>query len=383
MAIITIIEHPFTQSIKEIIQINFKDDYNDIFDSSPLIQYINIKTRSANKGSKARGSFANLYALYVLIEDYINNGFHNKNLDKNYSNYEGAVYTNLLKRQRRLPFGKKLQNHALNHRLNEEFKRFFNIQKEPIVRSLTTQRYWIQEDLINVKVKNNSGDIVSYNIATTLIEIIDLYVEMKQESFNTFIKTCQKISTLNTLKSNDAEKFIIEQLKPNIDARIFEIVSYAILKAKYGEKTVWIGSTKSSVAEESLILYKTGRTNANDGGIDFVMKPLGRFFQVTETLDVSKYFLDIDKIQKFPITFVVKSILNSDEILFIIKQQAQSKYKIESVVAEYLNAIEEIINVNDLITYFKEVVNNALLKNVMNEIISQSQVEFNQVSDWQ
>ena len=46
-------------------------------------------------------------------------------------------------------------------------------------------------------------------------------------------------------------------------------------------------------------LYKTGRTNANDGGIDFVMKPLGRFFQVTETLDFKKYFLDIDKIETF------------------------------------------------------------------------------------
>jgi len=46
------------------------------------------------------------------------------------------------------------------------------------------------------------------------------------------------------------------------------------------------------VKEDFLILYKTGRTNANDVGIDFVMKPLGRFFQVTETLDVRKYFLD-------------------------------------------------------------------------------------------
>ena len=51
------------------------------------------------------------------------------------------------------------------------------------------------------------------------------------------------------------------------------------------------------------MLYKTGRTNANDGGIDFVMRPLGRFFQVTETVDVNKYFLDIDKIQRFPLTF--------------------------------------------------------------------------------
>ena len=46
---------------------------------------------------------------------------------------------------------------------------------------------------------------------------------------------------------------------------------------------------------ENLKLYKTGRTNANDGGIDFVMKPLGRFFQVTETLDFKNTFLTLIK----------------------------------------------------------------------------------------
>jgi hypothetical protein len=66
---------------------------------------------------------------------------------------------------------------------------------------------------------------------------------------------------------------------------------------------------------ENLKLYKTGRTNANDGGIDFVMKPLGRFFQVTETLDFKKYFLDIDKIQKYPITFVIKSNEPTQDLL--------------------------------------------------------------------
>ncbi len=30
--------------------------------------------------------------------------------------------------------------------------------------------------------------------------------------------------------------------------------------------------------KKKLQLYKTGRTNANDGGIDFVMRPIGRFF---------------------------------------------------------------------------------------------------------
>lgn len=45
------------------------------------------------------------------------------------------------------------------------------------------------------------------------------------------------------------------------------------------------------------------------------MKPLGRFFQVTETIDSGKYFLDIDKVQKYPITFVVKTEQTAEEIL--------------------------------------------------------------------
>jgi len=79
-------------------------------------------------------------------------------------------------------------------------------------------------------------------------------------------------------------------IAPEKDARIFEIVSYAVLKQYYAEKTIFIGWERNDIREEILRLYKTGRTNANDGGIDFVMRPLGRFFQVTETLDVKKYF---------------------------------------------------------------------------------------------
>ncbi len=376
MAVITTAEHYFTQSIKDVLYANFKEDANSIFENSPLLQYINIKTKSANKGSKARGSFTNLYALYVLIEDYIVKEFNDESLNKKYNQYEGAMYTDLLKRQRELPFGKKLQNHALNHRLNEEFRSFFDIQKEPIIRSQATQKYWIQEDLIKIKIKNISNTTIIYCIATTVIEIIDLYIQIKQKSFNQFIATCKKIAELNILKSNEAEKFILEQLQPNVDARIFEIISYAILKSKYEQEIIWIGKTQTSIKKEILMLYKTGRTNANDGGIDFVMKPLGRFFQVTETIDVSKYFLDIDKVQKFPITFIIKSTLDKNIILSIIKQQSEDKYKIESIVTEYMNAIEEIINIHDLVADFKLAVSIGKLKNMMDEIIIQSQLEF-------
>lgn len=55
---------------------------------------------------------------------------------------------------------------------------------------------------------------------------------------------------------------------------------------------VWIGNARNNVEAVTVQLFRTGRTDANDGGIDFVMKPVGRVFQVTETLDFKKYFLD-------------------------------------------------------------------------------------------
>ena len=105
--------------------------------------------------------------------------------------------------------------------------------------------------------------------------------------------------SLQEIDPNEVTNFIRTRLEPNVDARVFEIVSYAILKGFYGSQSIFWGWTMEGIHEEVLVLYKTGRTNVNDGGIDFVMKPLGRFFQVTETVDVKKYFLDIDKIQRF------------------------------------------------------------------------------------
>jgi len=112
----------------------------------------------------------------------------------------------------------------------------------------------------------------------------------------------------------------------------YEIVSYCILKYYYDDINIYWGYSEYKLKKENLKLYKTGRTNANDGGIDYVMKPLGRFFQVTETLDFKKYFLDIDKVQKFPITFVIKTDMPKREICKKIKENAKSTYGIDAVV---------------------------------------------------
>ena len=87
----------------------------------------------------------------------------------------------------------------------------------------------------------------------------------------------------------------------------FEIVSYLILKYYYNEKVIFFGFDIKDLAHERLKLYKTGRTNANDGRIGFVMRPLGRFLQVTKTTDV-KYFLDIDKIERFPLHLLLNQM---------------------------------------------------------------------------
>lgn len=97
-------ENIFTNKIKEILFKNYGNISNDIFEKSQLLQYINLKTKSANRGVKARASFANLYAIYVIIEDYLEHGFDKRN---DYSKYKGASFTKLFQRQRQLPFGSK------------------------------------------------------------------------------------------------------------------------------------------------------------------------------------------------------------------------------------------------------------------------------------
>lgn len=365
-------EHSFTDTIRKVLIKHFGNDSLLIFNSSLLLQYINVKTRSANKGSKARGSFANLYSIYVIIEDYITNNYHKLN-GRNYCDYEGAIFSKLLKRQRELPFGAKLQNHSLNNRTNSEFQKYFPTAGiTPIIRNQETNRYWINENLLLIHVNN-----IDYNIAEAVIEIIDEYIKSKQDSFIRFINLCQQMRTIATEGNNRIRSFIISLLVPNVDARLFEIVSFSILKYYYIGQNIYWGYEIEKIESENLKLYKTGRTNANDGGIDFVMKPLGRFFQVTETLDFKKYFLDIEKIEKYPITFVIKSIDSVEEIMSRLKTDAIKTYPVRAIIDKYFACIEEIINIPKLMDIFEIVIKNGRMTDVLSEIILQSKVEFN------
>ena len=365
------VEHAFTPTIRQILREEFGAVGADIFDKSLLLQYLNFKTRSANRSSKARGAFASIYVLYVLVEDYVSRGYVNS---ATYADYAGAQFGNLLTRAKQLPFGGKLQNHAFNTRLNGEFARLFpTAGLEPVIRNLDTKRYWINERLLLV----GTSDGAQINVAAAILRVVEAYIQVKQTSFLSFIEDCRNMESIQNEQPATARQYIESLIRPTVDARLFEIVSYAILKAYYSEQSIFWGWERDNIVQEFLTLYKTGRTNANDGGIDFVMKPLGRFFQVTETVDVTKYFLDIEKIQHFPLTFVVKSIETAEEIKNKIRAQAARKYPVNSIIEQYMACVEEIINIPELLTRFQAVADAGSASAVLSEIVLQSQVEFN------
>ena len=345
---------------------------SELFSCSTLLQYLEKKTKSVNRGSKARGSFANIYAIYVLTEDYVNNGYNEP--DNDYRKYEGMTFTNALRRTRELPFGEKLQNHALNDRCNDEFRKFFNTitDEVPIIRDLNTRRYWINEHLL--LVPTNSGIV---NISQLCLDIIDKYIELKRAGFSSFF---EKLNEQKKHVKTDPEQvisFIENTLSPSSDARIFEIASYIIIKYYYITKHVRYSVEGSVETELPLTVYKIGRTNANDGGIDFVMKPLGRVFQVTEVLDFKKYFLDIDKLIHYPITFVVKQDISANEALQKIYNDATVNYSDEDVIDDYMQCFEEIITIPRLREMLKENIYNNLLSDMVDEFIIQCKVEYN------
>lgn len=196
-------ETSFEEYIKQYLRGKYGNKYLELYNLSYILQYLVHKTKSANRGAKARGSFANLYAVYVIVEDYLNNHFDE---NENYESYEGARFSNLIKRQRELPFGAKLQNHALNSRMNEEFFKYFPTQVgvPPIMRNLEIQRYWFNENYLKIKI----GDEI-VNIAQDIINIINQYVEIKQGSFKQFIVQCEMLRNIDSYDKAKVADFIM------------------------------------------------------------------------------------------------------------------------------------------------------------------------------
>ncbi|KAA8707719.1 restriction endonuclease [Helicobacter canis] len=323
-----------------IQEILVKNNATPLFAKSPLLQYLNLKTSAVYSNNKARRSLANIYAVYAILYFYIQDFYENK---KAYREFEGYEYTKLFKFYRSLYGGEKLQNHALNSRVNGEFKNKIVRENANDLIIINNGKYLLHIEYLYVGNKD---------IAKIAAEIIEKYIELLKN------KDLSLISLLESLvKSNDnkaKKECILQLLQEDCEARIFEIIAYAILKNYYKNEKIYIGKTLDSIQEQYLELYKTGRTNANDGGIDFVMRPLGRFFQVSEVNDYDKYLLDIDKVLHFPITFVIKTKQNKESVLKDLQNYIEKKScGMKIIKKRYCKAIEEIITINELIQWLE------------------------------
>jgi hypothetical protein len=92
---------------------------------------------------------------------------------------------------------------------------------------------------------------------------------------------------------------------------------------------------------------------------------------------VKKYFLDIDKLERFPISFVIKSEEATDELRQRLEQGAKALYGVDIIVMSYMGCIEEIINVPKLRECLQTAVRQQYLPAILDEIVKQSMVEFN------
>lgn len=330
--------------VKEILQADYPHEYQNVYNNSQLLQYLDKKMKAVHGNSKSRRSLANIYAIYSILYFYQDDFYDRK---AEYQQFSGYDYMRLFNFYRGLYGGSKLQNHALNSRVNGEFRnKFPDITNELII--IDNGKY-----LIHIDYPYVSG----HDISKTCCKVIEKYIDLLITKDHALIQILQGMKSLTNYK--DKKQQIKNLLSEDAEARIFEIISYAILKNHYKNIKVYFGYSLDSIQEEELQLFKTGRTNANDGGIDFVMRPVGRFFQVTEVNNYDKYLLDIDKVMHFPITFVIKTRSSKQQVLHELSEYIDTRASGMVVIEErYHKAIEEVITINELQQWTDELNNN-------------------------
>lgn len=326
--------------VQEILSQEFPQNDQIIYDESPLLQYLDIKMKAIHGDSKTRRSLGSIYAIYSILHFY-EVDFYNK--PDQYRKFNGYDYMRLFHFYHGLYGGSKLENHALNSRVNGEFKNKFPSSRNDLI-IINNGRYLLHIDYLYVG---------HTDISKACCRIVEKYIELLIAKDDSLLTSLKK---LRMARDDDAKKNqICKLLDEDAEARIFEIISYAILKNHYKNTKVYFGYTIETIREESLTLFKTGRTNANDGGIDFVMRPVGRFFQVTEVNNYDKYLLDIDKVMHFPVTFVIKTNMEKARVLKELDAYIAERSKgMLVIVQRYRAAIEEIITINELHQWINE-----------------------------
>ena len=352
--------------IEQILSKELKDEninVEEFFDNSPLLRYLDMKMGAVFGNTKTRRSLANIYAVYSILFFYQDKYYC---CPEEYKKFQGYDYTKLFAFYRGLYGGEKLQNHALNSRVNGEFTNKIVGESGNNLIIINNGKYMLHIDYLYLN---------GLDISKIAVQIIEKYISLlilKDSKLITDMRELKKVQSLKG-KKDKIKSFMDEKS----EARIFEIIAFSILKNHYKNIKIYIGFSMEKLQEEYLTLYKTGRTNANDGGIDFVMKPLGRFFQVTEVGNYDKHLLDMDKVLHFPITFVIKTERTKEQVEAGLRDYIETKSGGMVIIKDrYLQSIEEVITINELNKWLFEL-DNTSVDELINDINTYYHLELN------
>ena len=169
--------------VREILRAEHPQNYQKIYDSSLLLQYLDKKMKAVHGNSKTRRSLANIYAIYSILHFY-QEDFYNQP-DK-YRQFGGYDYMRLFNHYRGLYGGSKLQNHALNSRVNGEFKnKFPTISNDLII--IDNGKYLLHIDYLYVG---------HTDISRTAIKVIEKYVELLVAKDHALIQILQEMQEM-------------------------------------------------------------------------------------------------------------------------------------------------------------------------------------------
>jgi len=189
---------------------------NGVRPGSTLFQYLERKTKAVDRGSKARRSLGNLYALYVLCEAFVE------------GHTQGTQFTTLLSRMKELPFGSKLQNHPLDNRLNDEVSRQYGVPENTLPVQSASLSGGRKSRKISVPLLQEC-DTDPNKAAQFVIDVIDRYVEIISDNQTAYLNEIESAKTSDEIAAVVSQAFV-----PEADARLFEIVSYALLHMHFG-----------------------------------------------------------------------------------------------------------------------------------------------------
>ena len=199
--------------VESILREAYPLTYQFIYDQSTLLQYLDGKMKAVHGDSKSRRSLANIYAVYSILffykEDFCN-------APDEYRKFDGYDYIKLFHFYRNLYGGNKLQNHALNSRVNGEFKnKFPNTTNELIVSN--NGKYLIHIDYLYV------DDI---DISNICCKVIEKYIHLLKRKDNELSEVLEQLTNTSSyeLKRNKLKTL----LSVDAEARIFEICSLTV-----------------------------------------------------------------------------------------------------------------------------------------------------------